>query len=439
MKVPLTHPDGAAHRKQIANSLSGVNVKNFGAVGDGVADDTIAITAARDYISLSTTTNRLIFGEGIYVYSASPNWAINGARIEFEGEVRLRNTGSGSCVIIDQGTTGTLFDVQFGWNNKPFIEGTSSSNHGIYVRSVHHSKIAGNIRGCGAKGLHVDFSVVNEYDIVCSINEGPWYTSATPTGGIFLTRRDAAEKASANIFYNPIIEGMSATGIEFDWAVQNTVIGGTSEANTGTNFECTANAWYNKILGTDLEATTSGDGIIEAGRWNTWNEVLNDALTTISASAEGCTFRGGQYDAITNAGDITTLESLSYGSNNGEITDTGTNTTIRNAYDLTSASHKQVNITLGKNDFTKTIAVGAFAVPGAVPGIVTKVGIVVAGVAVGDNISLVSQTALAAGFDPSPSAVCVIAGQIDITCVQLNGAAVSPLAAGANFVVTVNG
>jgi hypothetical protein len=51
-------------------SAAAVNVRDYGAVGDGVTDDTVAIQAAIDGAVASATTNTLIISDGIYKTTA---------------------------------------------------------------------------------------------------------------------------------------------------------------------------------------------------------------------------------------------------------------------------------------------------------------------------------------------------------------------------------
>ena len=420
---------------QLRLQVSGeVYAKTFG-VGIQEVDDTSQMQVLRDYIS-NNVDKKLVFDEGLYIYTVSPNWAIQNLVVEGRGRVTFRNTGTGDCVTLDD-PVGTTFNINWFWDNPLYIEGDDNTGDGIYLRSIHHSKINVNVRGCGGNVQRTEFAVVNEYRIVSSINQGPFYSTTAPSG-ISCSSRNPNEETSANIWYNPIIEGMRGVGIQLDRALNNRFIGGTSEGNVGANIECLQNSKNNYFEGIDLEVTASGQGFIDRGRFNEWLNIFNDANSTITSDAIGTRIEGGIHDAIVNSGAYTRLEQVNYGAGGGEITDTGTFTTITDCYDLESASIKVNNKVRGTTKFIKTETVGAFAVTPTVPGKITKTGIPVAGVKVGDVITVLSETEPPTNFT-APTARCDIDGQIEISFVQLSGSAVSPLPSGGVFKVMVNG
>jgi hypothetical protein len=415
--------------------------KRHGLVGDGVADDTLAIQAFRDFLSANPSVE-LVFDEGRYKYTTSPNWAIDKTIVTFEGDVTFYKVGAGTALIFDSGTSGLTFDFRFGWGNRVNVEGDESSYGGVYVRSCHHCKIGANVRGCGATfdAFRVEFSVLGEYDFVASTNQVNTF-STQPLRGLYVGRRGTGGDAtSACIFYNLIIEGVSGDGVVVDYGIKNLFLGGTTEGNGNTNLICTANSDTNTFQGIDLEVAGSGTGLSDAGAGNTFNDVLNDAQTTIEATAVNSSVVGGVYDAIVNYGKGSSFTDFSYSSQGGAFTDSGTMTTVRDAYYLLGARYFPNNKTQGRNDFITTESFPyTWGTPAGVPGFSKRTALPVTGVKAGDIVTATSLTTAAAGFIPTPSCECTTDGQIEITYTQLTGAAASPLSSGSDFVISVRG
>jgi hypothetical protein len=120
-----------------------VSVKDFGAVGDGVADDAVAVQAAID--SVETLGGNLVFPPGKYLFGSqvtiNRTYAASGSN--FVGERNLIVSGYGAEIR----TTGaiTAFDVKGGWipNHNCMIEGFT-----IYHRG--NTQAVGGIRMIGA-------------------------------------------------------------------------------------------------------------------------------------------------------------------------------------------------------------------------------------------------------------------------------------------------
>ena len=110
---------GSVNRTVLTKLQDFVSVKDFGAVGDGVADDAASIQKALDYIRDNATGGSLYFPTGIYkcnsvlalVQSSSnnnKNWIIDGggATLDFS------SSGLTSGSLLNIGCTGTNFDFR---------------------------------------------------------------------------------------------------------------------------------------------------------------------------------------------------------------------------------------------------------------------------------------------------------------------------------------
>ena len=289
------------------NQPGPLTIKQAGAIA-GVFDaptqviNNAALQAARDWVAGDAVRNQLVFPAGVYGYSVSPNWAIQNAVISSSGEVRLRYFGTGNAVIIDLGATPStyLFNVTMG----PFhVEAPSTAQNGVYIRSIHHSKLAFKVKGAGTNfaGMLVVFAVCTDFSgSSCYPNDdGNWYLGAKPKYGLQLTNRDTGEHVSYSLFNNTIWEGLDQSlgaGILLDGALGNIFVGGTSErCNHGVI--TTAKAINNRFYGTDIEANLARD-ILENGQGQEFHGLDSDSLVTVGASAFFPKFFGGTFNTV---------------------------------------------------------------------------------------------------------------------------------------------
>lgn len=88
---------------------SEVSVKDFGAVGDGVVDDTAAIQAAEDSLS---SRESLTFPSGTYKTTSGLNFKTTGAIYHFDSAVFSFGTSSGTAVTFGEiSASTTIFDM----------------------------------------------------------------------------------------------------------------------------------------------------------------------------------------------------------------------------------------------------------------------------------------------------------------------------------------
>lgn len=317
-----------------------LNVKWFGAKGDGIADDTAALLAARDYIAI--THESLVFPAGTYRYSASPNWAITNASVYTDGKVTLKYTGTDVAVLIDSGVSGSTFGMKF--HGDFVVESNGAASHGVLVRGVHHSSIKLRVAGCGttSSGVKIESAVCSDFEITVSVNQG-FVTGATPANGIIVDRRGGGgDYASACIFYNPIIEGVSGDGIMFQHATQCRVIGGTAEACGQYGVSLTVDSTGNTIDGLDMEVNGAGD-VFDAGSRNSYNEIYSDGSIAFIAGGGSRDHRitGGLINSLIDNGFATVLDGTVMRVALGSVTGTAVKQTRFHVQDAETGKYYQ--------------------------------------------------------------------------------------------------
>lgn len=289
--------------------LGMVNVKDYGAVGDGVTNDYDAIIRARD-VAISTSS-ALGFPSGDYVIGSTLDLTSAGLKILALGNCSLTHTGTGRAVTFDTGGP-EIFDQVFGGPNAFYINGNSGTTDLLYTNHVSHSHFKANVRN-GSAGWRNGFSVCNTYDITCSSNEGAFTTR--PFWGAFIT--DLYDSQC-----RLVIEGCGGSG-NYGFHLTNSdnnTFYGTSEGNLTGGAFISSSALRNSFIGFDCESNTALDWSI-AGSTNTFigtvgfsaastgesitgsNNVFTGCLfTKLNMSGNENTFTGGNTTLISNSG-----------------------------------------------------------------------------------------------------------------------------------------
>lgn len=137
------------------HSYDMVTVKDFGAIGNGVADDTAAIQAAVDWQTSNGFRGIIRFPRGTYLISSSITFNFNGAQsIIFEGEGQASKvTGNFNDFIFTRTTTnptGAIVIIR-----QLFINNDHATGGGIQINGL----VSGAIRDC---------KITSYYGIICS-------------------------------------------------------------------------------------------------------------------------------------------------------------------------------------------------------------------------------------------------------------------------------
>lgn len=362
--------------------------------GSPALDLATPMEAARAFVAANATRYKLVFPSGIYRYSVSPNWAIQDAVIEANGEVRLRYTGSGDAVIIDAGGAGAdlCYNVTMG---NFIVEAPSTASDGVFVRSIHHSRLGFNVRGAGtaAYGIHVKFAVCTVFvKPTVSVNEEGWYNSgsgvAKPSIGINLDIRNAGEFVSYCTFENPIIEGVPI-GIQLTGTLGNVFLGGTSEGCSTYGVFATTGANLDRFIGTDFEVNTTAD-VFNNGDDVSFIDCDSTNIITCGSSSKRGVIRGGVHnDVLLDAGSVGCIAAHFYinrfSDGLGTFVDAGTNSSVVSVRDFDTALNTYL---------TGTFAFGG--VVGIAAGGTTTATVTVRGCKTTDVVmaNLVGETAL---------------------------------------------
>ena len=205
-----------------------VNVKDFGAVGDGIHDDSSAIAAAIAHCAANYT--ELFFPPGVYAHGSTLNFAVTGLRVDFGGAL-LKHTGAGCAVSIDSGPDsddGKVYNIIF---RNLRIQGNPATTDGLLLRGAHHllldSVKVHDVSQAAIRCQWVVGAQINSF--VCSVNESPF--AVQPAYGIVLDQRGEGYYCTNVTCISPAVEKVSASGIFLKRASHCNFIGGTSEGN----------------------------------------------------------------------------------------------------------------------------------------------------------------------------------------------------------------
>lgn len=240
------------------------SVLDFGAVGDGVTDDTAALQLAR-IAALNGTP--IYFPKGTYLTSQGLVFT-SPVTIIGDYETRIKLTAYDLAVVTFDYTNGGPFFDHGGVMENFILDGGvgTSCFDGLLLKAVISASFR-NIRATNITraGLHCAWAqLCNFENFTCSGNIEAF--GVTPTNGILA---DTAS-SSANTFVNPCIEKVSACGIKSENFINTTFINGTSEGNGTTGIEFgvaagTAVSIGNTVICMDLEVNPTSDIIIYSG------------------------------------------------------------------------------------------------------------------------------------------------------------------------------
>jgi hypothetical protein len=308
--IPYTAPFTGAVATDVGDWLSGwIRVEDFGAVGDGVADDTAAIQAAIDYAyplsrnvignntykltstvsipayrtspavtldfaPINLTLNKVIYTStsGAAISTASPSACVYVKQLIGPGgktfpelaspgtSVGLYITGQGDCQHRVDYVTGFSTNIDFvnAYSHTVWIGYCQNANIGVRLNDANHIKIyAGRIGGQFTFGTTAidpstcDIGVKIESGAANEIHATIEYCKRTANSvGLW--------DAGVSTYYIGYLEGSSL------WNIYAIGQGGRYYTNAGSNRQPSGiylendNQWYNTIQKTSVEVTPTG-------------------------------------------------------------------------------------------------------------------------------------------------------------------------------------
>lgn len=334
---------GSTTARSLANRFADVvNVKDFGAVGDGVANDTSAIQAAINY---AVPINKPIyFPSGTYLYSSITGLNQNNITIIGDGSINtiLKFTGIGialdigSSIAFSRGINISGFTVEGNSNTTIIIRATAiarSQWNDINVREANPSTGIGFVlRAC----------MLSRFEsLICSQD----YNAMTnpPKEGFNIESLAPFGNSSNNTFENLYSEGSypaSSNSIEFGVRIsggdQNTFIGGSPESCKTYGLVVGANCRYNTFIGVGFENLNSTADIADGG---TSTKFINCyASQSVILQGQSSVISGGfferiQIDSLATKNRIHDVLINGWSTGSGGFFDNGIATEWKNIYD----------------------------------------------------------------------------------------------------------
>lgn len=310
-----------------------VSVKDFGAVGDGVADDTAAIQAA------IASGKPIYFPRPAVEYTTSQTITLTSPATLFaDPETRIKLTAADVAVVeFDY----TAFD-HGGWLENFVLDGDGNAPDGLSLKGVISANFP-NIRVTNVTnaGLHMHWAQLCYFENFTVSDNVETFTT-TPVHGVLADTASCA----ANAFTNICIEKVSGAGIKGVSLVNSLFLNGTSEGNGTTGIELgetpagVLRAVGNTVVGMDLEVNPTADIICYASAGSNDFIGLKSGFLSgpieIKAGSNRNFFNGGVTGGfdIEAGADNNTITSVSLLGALATITDAGANNRVNDVYNI---------------------------------------------------------------------------------------------------------
>ncbi len=351
----------------ITASVNGdVNVSKYVTGGTGATNNP---WTGWDTAIVWTASTTYFFPKGTFSYATAPNWLLRNITIKGasqQGTV-LKHTGSGNAVEVAGGTVTVVGGFGFTMSDLR-ITGNANTLNGIFVRNAHQIFIKNvSVNNVSAAAFLSSYSIVGLLEnFQCDVNAGLGNPDVTPSSGIVLSGQSVTGSGPTNayVIINPVITGLRYSGIWFDNAGANLVLGGQVESN-GSAFND-----YNVYASTLSENNRfinvyNNGGLEDTGNRNEYHGGVGGAVKLTGSSYTK--FFGGSYPSILI--DATSSDNQFNGTSyTGTFTDNGTRTLKLNMFQssASSATHRNSSIGAGLDVIGNSSFGGAMTVKSSV-------------------------------------------------------------------------
>jgi len=331
---------GAVGRSIQSKLRDSVSARDFGCIGNGIADDTAALTLVK---AAAMAGAHIHFPKGVYHTSQPLNFT-SAVTITADPGTRIKLTAAASYVMqVDLTNGGAAWGYGVSLQNL-ILDGGGFCADGLILKGVISSTFT-NIRATNVTGagLHLAWAQLCSFtDYTCSKNVEAFTT--TPVNGVLID----GPSSSANTFTNPSIEHVTGAGIKALSAINTVFINGTSEGcaigiEFGAAVSIGQTSLGNTVIGMDLEVNSTADIVLRAtatsntfiGLSSGYASPAVQVLGSANNSFYGGITSGFNFDAASRDNTVDSVKMLGPGAT---ITNAGTRNVWRSAYNISTAT-----------------------------------------------------------------------------------------------------